>query len=96
MQTEPFIPADTVCEYYKIEISFIDSLQEYGLLEINTIDEKKFIPNDKIDELEKFIHLHYDLDINIAGIDAISNLLKRMKDLQDEIASLKSKLKMYE
>ena len=96
MQNEQFIMVSTFCENYHIDPSFIHSLNEYGLIEMNTIEENDFIASDKVQELEKFIHLHYDLEINIAGIDAIANLLERVKNLQDEIASLKNKLRMYE
>jgi MerR HTH family regulatory protein len=96
MQPEDFISAEAFCEYYKVEISFINSLNDYGLIEINTIEEKRFISNDKLGELEKFINLYYDLDINVAGIDAITHLLHRIKDLQNEVALLKSKLQIHE
>jgi chaperone modulatory protein CbpM len=96
MQTQKYTAAEACCEYYNIDITFIDSLQEYGLIEMNTIEEKKVIDNEALQELEKFIRLHYDLDINIAGIDAIKHLLERIKNLQDEILSLKNKLARYE
>jgi len=96
MQTQQFIAVEACCEYYNIDISFINSLQEFGLLEMNSIEEKKVIHDEALRELEKFIHLHYDLDINIAGLDAIRHLLERIKSLQDEIISLKNKLQRYE
>ena len=96
MQTQQFIAVEACCQYYNIDLSFINSLHEYGLIEMNTIEEKKVISDEDLQDLEKFIHLHYDLDINIAGIDAIKHLLKRIKDLQGEIMSLKNKLHKYE
>lgn len=96
MQKQQFIAAEACCEYYNIDVTFINSLQEYGLIEMNTIEEKKVIDDEALHELEKFIHMHYDLDINIAGIDAIKHLLARIKNLQDEILSLKNKLARYE
>ena len=96
MQTQQFIAVEACCQYYNIDLSFINSLHEYGLIEMNTIEEKKVISDEDLQDLEKFIHLHYDLDINIAGIDAIKHLLERIKDLQGEIMSLKNKLHKYE
>ena len=95
MQT-PFIAVEACCAYYNIDIAFINSLHEYGLIEMATVEDKQVIYNEELQELEKFIHLHYDLDINIAGIDAIKHLLRRISDLQDEIISLKNKLSRYE
>ena len=42
------------------------------------------------------MRLHYDLDINIEGIDAIYNLLKQVEELQSQIITLRNKLNFYE
>jgi hypothetical protein len=96
MSTEQFIAADKFCEFYNIELSFINSLHDHGLIEVSSIEEKRFIAHDKLQELEQFIHLHYDLDINVEGIDAIAHLLQRVKDLQRELSLLQNKLRVYE
>lgn len=96
MTDEQLIAADELCRYYNIEISFIHSLQDHELIEINTIEEKRFIPRDKLPDLEKLVHLHYDLDINLEGIEAITHLLNKVKMMQEEIAALKNKLRVYE
>jgi len=96
MQPEEFISVTSFCETYQIEPSFVYSLHEYGLIEISTVEEKNMISLDKLQELEKFVHLHYDLEINEAGIEAITHLLERVKNLQGEISLLKNKLRMHE
>ena len=57
----------------------MDSLKEYGLVEFTLIDEAPFVTIKQLSELEKLIRLHYDLDINLEGIDAIIHLLKKCK-----------------
>jgi hypothetical protein len=42
------------------------------------------------------MRMHYDLDINMEGIDVISHLLKRMNSLQDELRLTQNKLRLYE
>ena len=96
MQTQHFIAVEACCEYYNIDADFINALHEYGLIEMNIIEEKKVIHDDDLQELEKFIHLHYDLNINMEGIDAIRHLLDRVKILQGEIISLQNKIRRYE
>ena len=90
------IPVTLLCTHYNIEVSFITSLTEYGLLEIITLEDTQYVDKDKIRELEKLIQLHYDLDINMEGIDAISHLLQRINTLQKELNAAKSKLGLYD
>jgi len=96
MQTEYLIAIDEFCVKHDIEVSFINSLQETGLIEITTIDEAGFIQVDQIRQLEKFIRFYYELDINIEGIETISHLLQRVNELQDEIVALRNRVGLYE
>ena len=96
MQTEYLIAIDEFCVKHDIEVSFINSLQETGLIEITTIDEAGFIQVDQIRQLEKFIRFYYELDINIEGIETISHLLQRVNELQEEIVSLRNRVGLYE
>ena len=96
MQEENLIPANEFCLHHNIEVSFMDSLKEYGLVEFTLIDEAPFVTIKQLSELEKLIRLHYDLDINLEGIDAIIHLLKKMQTMQDEIAILRNRLRLYE
>ena len=93
---ENLISTDEFCTHYKVEYSFIDSLQQHGLIEITRIDQHSFIDHDHLRNIEKLVRLHYDLDINLEGIEAITYLLKRVKNMQDEILSLKNRLRSFE
>jgi hypothetical protein len=96
MQTEYLIAAEEFCANHNIEISFINSLQQTGLIEITTIKETGFIDSSQLQQLEKIVRLYYELDINLEGIDTITHLLQRIKSLQDEIIALKNRLCLYE
>jgi len=89
------ISTDDFCSYYNVEYSFINALQQYGLIEVTTIDQISFIDHDHLRNLEKLIRLHYDLEINLEGIEAILCLLQKVKDMQKEILFLKDKLRLY-
>jgi len=82
---EHLISTDEFCTHYKVEYSFIDSLQQHGLIEVTTINDHCFIDHDHLKNVEKLVRLHYDLDINLEGIEAITYLLNRVKHMQDEI-----------
>ncbi len=96
MKTERLIPVDQFCSHYNIEFSFIDSLHEYGLVQLTKVEETRYIFMEQIGELERMMRLHYDLDINIEGIDAIFQLLKRVDQLHDELRTTKNRLRLYE
>lgn len=93
---QQLISTDEFCTHYKVEYSFISALQNYGLIEVTTIDHNSFIDHEHLQKIEKLIRLHYDLDINIEGIEAITYLLNRVNNMQAEIIELKNKLSLYE
>lgn len=96
MQTEYLIDIDKFCANHNIEISFISSLQQNGLIEVKTIKESGFIDPDQLLQLEKIVRLYYELDINLEGIETINYLLQRISLLQDENIVLRNKLRLYE
>ncbi len=96
MQNIELIPIRTFCLHNNIEIEFINALQKSGLIEIISVQEIEFIHEDRISEIEKLARLHYDLDINLEGVEAITYLLQRVEDLQRENIRLKNKLRLYE
>ena len=96
MNIQEFIPIDIFCRQHGVEISFISSLQEFGLIEVTRINEAECIPVNQLPEAEKLVRLHDELDINMEGIDVVTHLLQRIKNMQDEIILLKNRLRLYE
>lgn len=96
MDRDKLIPADEFCAIHNIEFSFIQSLEETGLIEIQTIEQTGFIPVSQVQDLERMIRLYSDLDINIEGIDAIIHLLHQIEDLQEEVRTLRNRLYTFE
>jgi hypothetical protein len=96
MQTEKLIAIEKFCANHNIEISFISSLQQFGLVEITNMNEAWFIDADQLQQLEKIVRFYYEMDINMEGIETITHLLQRIKFLQDEIIMLKNRLHFYE
>ncbi|XHR97802.1 chaperone modulator CbpM [Mucilaginibacter sp. UC70_90] len=95
MKTAELIAANDFCVYHNVEYTFITSLHEAGLVEVTIINEIVFIPQTELQKLEKLVSL-YLLDINVAGIEAISHLLDRVEKLQEDMRYLKNRLSLYE
>lgn len=96
MQTEEMILLEEFCMHHQIEISFVRSLQQSGLIEVVQTGEKLCVPSDQLPEMEKMARLYYEMDINMEGIETISYLLSRMHGMQEEIIQLHNKLQVYE
>ena len=96
MTAKGLIAANEFCTYHRVEFRFIDSLSEAGLIETRTVGPEIFIPESELQKLEKMIRFHQELEINLAGIEAITHLLQRMEALQDEIRFMRNKLSRFE
>lgn len=75
--------------YYNIEISFVQKLDEHGLIELDRSGETILIAFEQLSDLEKYVHLYYELEINLEGLETIKHLLNRVNELQKEITRLK-------
>lgn len=91
-----YIKITDCCVNYQIEPSFVHSLENHGLLRTTTIEGERFITEDQLRNLERYINWHYEMDINIEGIDALRNILSKMEKLHTEISLLREKLHIYE
>jgi chaperone modulatory protein CbpM len=95
MQTEGLIAISEFCTSHKLEISFIQSLREYGLIETTTIEHTTYIYDHDLSKLEQMTRLH-SLDINIEGIETINHLLQEIEAMQTQIIRLKNRLSLHE
>lgn len=93
MQNELIIISE-YCRKCNIESSFIDLLQEGGLIEIRFEDGERYLSYTQLPDVERYSRMYYDLSINIEGIDAIHHLLQRMESMQHEIHELQSRLRI--
>ena len=84
--------ATKILDSFVIKGIAIADVSENGLIELSNVNESICIDFDQLQALEKYIHLHYDLDINIEGIEAISHLLQKIDSLQTELRILRNRL----
>src|SRR3954453_10636562 len=90
------ITVEAYCTYHHTEPEFIEALERGGLLTITIMDDNRFIDYDQLQQLESYTRWYYDMDINVAGIDAILNLLDKMNQMQQEINALRYQLSVYQ
>jgi len=96
MRTDNLIAAKQFCIYHEVEDTFITELQQAGLIEVTVVNQDYYIPESELQKLERLTRLHNELEINTAGIEAISHLLQRLEDIHEEMRQLRNKLNAYE
>lgn len=84
------------CLYHEIEDTFISNLNNYGLIEIVVLEEEHYLQPEQLPAIEKMIRMHYDLKINLEGIDAITHLLNKIEVLQKNLTATQNKLRLFE
>ena len=96
MEQTDMIVLDEFCTSHQVEVSFVRTLEEHGLIETIIVNETLYIQENELSKLEQIVRLHQELNINSEGIDAIINLLKRIENMQNEIIELRNKLNFHE
>ena len=90
------IPVTHLCTHYQTTVQFFESLEEFGLVRLVQAEDVPSVELDQIRQVEKWIHLHYDLNINMEGLDAIGHLLEKMEYLQSELTRTKALLREFD
>jgi DUF438 domain-containing protein len=96
MNLENFIPLTQLCTHFEVEMSFFTNLKEVGLIEITTIEQSLYVPEEKVSDIEKIIRMHHELEINLEGIETILHLIEKIEALQSELTATKNRLRLYE
>ena len=95
MKETELISIQQFCEIYNTPISFFDELFNYEIISFEVVDDAKHIYLEDINTVEKLMRLHYDLNINMEGLDVALNLINQINDLQEQINDLKRQLDFY-
>lgn len=96
MERDNLVLIEHICSNCNVDFSFIKSLNDSGFIEIIVADDKMYVSQDRLKDIERAIYFHYELDINIEGIDVIHHLLNQIKDLQEELRITKNKLNLLD
>ncbi len=96
MNLEELIATEELCERYRVEHTFIRSLNKSGLIEVIIVEKREYVHCDNMANFEKLMRLHFDLDINLEGLEAIKHLLDRQNELKEENLALRNRLGLYE
>lgn len=96
MSNASYIPVKTLCTHYKVETTFFNNLNEYGLVEITTVEKRPCIEEKQLKNLDAIVRLYQELHINLEGIDTVLNLLEKIDHLQGELQAARNKLRGFD
>lgn len=96
MSKPNLILIEPLCIHYEVELSFFQSLDSVGLIDITVVENTYYIQEEKISDVEKMVRLHHDLNLNLEAIDVVFNLLNQIDTLQEELTEAKNRLRVYE
>lgn len=96
MEKENLILVSHYCQQTRTSIEFIESLQEYGFIEVLLIEEHNYVNPQDIVEIERVNRLQQELGINLEGIDALNHMLRKVDQLKKELKILQDRLRIYE
>lgn len=96
MEREEYILVSHYCEQTSTPIDFIDSLCEYGFIEIQVYENQQYVAPHSIVEIERVNRLYHELGINLEGIDALNHLLDKVNRLERELKIVRERLGIYE
>lgn len=96
MQTTHLISVRDFCVHHHVEITFIETLADNGLIETTVVEQTSYVQPEQIGRLEKLVRLHQELAIHADDLDVVSDLLDRVEELQQQLARLKNRLVFYE
>jgi hypothetical protein len=88
MEKELILLSD-YCKHSRAELDFILALEDEGLIKTEIHNNIRYVLISQLKEMELFTRLHYDLSINIEGIDVIHNLLSKIELMEQELNMLR-------
>jgi len=96
MSNSNTIEATLFCSMHQVDLHFIELLRDNGLIQTSIVSGALYIPEEELPVVEKMMRLHFDMDINIEGIETIHYLLGKIEQMQSEIRALRNRVAIYE
>lgn len=96
MRTDNLILLKTVSSHYQVELSFFTHLHDLGLIEIEIREQSSYVRENQMQNLERMIRIHHELEVNPEGIDVVFNLLQKIENLKKDLNATQNRLRLYE
>jgi MerR family transcriptional regulator, heat shock protein HspR len=89
------IAITTFCNVHNVPPDFISTLENDGLITVTMQEDGTYIDEEQLHQLEVYTQWH-ELGINAEGMDALTHLIQKLRDMQAELNMLRNRLRWYE
>lgn len=89
------ISREDLVRIYNIELTFFDSLQDAGLLKTENENEIIYLNYEDLPAFERLTTWHYDLEVNLPGLEVLQHLIHKVEELTDENRRLRQRKTNY-
>jgi hypothetical protein len=96
MSAANLIEVTVFCTHQQVDLAFVLQLRDRGLIRLTEEQETFYLEAEEMSRVEQLTRMHYDLDINLEGIEALSHMLERVQRMQHELRELQERLRLYE
>lgn len=96
METHQLIKFEDVCLHHNLDNGFITQIKEFEIIKFIIKDNILFIAITDMPVIERVIRLHYDLNINMEGIEVIQQMRNRIESLQKTVQQLQNQLAIHQ
>lgn len=96
MATINYISIEELADFHKVKTTVVREFADFGLINIQVIEEKPCVIETDLDRCESAIRLYRDLSVNKEGIEIILEMREKHAALKKELMLLKHKIKKHE
>ncbi len=80
-----FLDIAETCRRVGILPADLEAMQEEGLISLAVVLDGKALPSDQLEHLEMIVRIQKDLGVNLAGIDVILEMRRKMIQMRREV-----------
>jgi len=77
-----------ICRRLGIQPVELEAMEEEGLITLAALKDGKALPSDQLERVEMILRLQRDLSVNLAGIDVILEMRRKMLQMRREVDAI--------
>ena len=76
------ISREDIVRLYNVGVACCGDGASSGRIQTGVINKTTYLHYDQLSDFERFTHWHYDLEVNMAGLEIIHHLLQQIEELR--------------